>query len=255
MAAEARFARQPDRQAHLRSHRGARLPARQKGPREHRALAAGNPRRRRGWQGSERLRPYHRAPRQGQGQVRRRRPGPRRRPGCGEDSGGMGRAERRPPGRLQARLERARAGGSLQAQRRTPRTPAQGRDRVPGFGHHGQPRRQGKNPRHTRATRGRLMRTLLGSRRQQPVGAARCVPSTNARATCAGNDEDSTGLAAGTTPRIAPLAQSPRRLPFANFTGVDSPVVCPTDLVSGRPSALRVTHPTHRRCGCRGSCE
>jgi len=56
-------------------------------------------------------------------------------------------------------------------------------------------------------------------------GAARCVSPTNARATCAGNDEDSTGLAAGTSPRIAPHAQSPRRLPLANFTGVDPPIV------------------------------
>ena len=47
----------------------------------------------------------HRSP---QGQVRRRRPRPRRRPGCREDSGGMGREERRPPGRLQARLGRPR---------------------------------------------------------------------------------------------------------------------------------------------------
>ena len=82
MAAEARLPRLADRQADLRRHRGARLPARQKGPREHGAPSPGNPRRRRGRQGGERCGENHRPPRQGQGQVRRRRPRPRRRPRC-----------------------------------------------------------------------------------------------------------------------------------------------------------------------------
>ena len=56
-----------------------------------------------------------------------------------------------------------------------------------------------------------------------PGGAARCVSSTNARATCAGIDDDSAGLAAGTTPRIAPPAQSPRRLPLAIIIGKNFP--------------------------------
>ena len=53
---------------------------------------------------------------------------------------------------------------------------AQGRGRVPGLGHHGQPRRQGENPRHSRPESRRLMRALHGSRRSNST-AARPVAS------------------------------------------------------------------------------
>ena len=119
-------------------------------------LPQGTPRRRRGRKGVDRRGKNHRASRQGQGQVRRRRPRPRRRPRRGEDSGGMGRTKRRPPDRLQARLGRTRQGGSLPAQRRALKPASQGRGRVPGFWHHGQPRRQGPKPRHSRPENRRL---------------------------------------------------------------------------------------------------
>ena len=59
-------------------------------------------------------------------------------------------------------------------------------------------------------------------------GAARCVSSTNARATCAGNGEDSTGLAVSNNSSALLLSLNRRggsRSP--TLTGVDSPVACP----------------------------
>ena len=76
--------------------------------------------------------------------------------------------------------------------------PPQGRGRVPGFWHHGQPRRQGENPRHPRPESRRLMRI---SRVASSPPKRRRGPSPLLIAS------------------LASSAQSPRRLPLAILAG------------------------------------
>ena len=142
----ARIAQQPDRQADLGRHRRPRLPARPQGPQDASAPARGHPGRYRRRQGHRQPGSRHRAARHSPRQVCRHGAGPRRRTRRREDRGKLGRAQRRPPGCLQAGLGPPRARRPVQAQRRAPQPPAEGRDRVPRFGHHREPRRQGTHP-------------------------------------------------------------------------------------------------------------
>ncbi len=122
-------------------HRRPRLPAREEGPQDHGASAAGNPRRHRRRQGTSPTRARSSACSTGPAPSMATwcwsmAGGPRRR----EDRGKLGRAQRRPPGRLQAGLGPSRT--------RRPRSAAttsccnllpKGVIAFPRFGHHREP--------------------------------------------------------------------------------------------------------------------
>ena len=174
MAPAPRLAHEPDRTAHLRRHRRARLQARPQGPRGQERTCPRAP-----WSRSPAARPSAMPTRSGARSTWRARstatwcccmaavPASRRSPRAGPRARSVNQVICRP------RLEGSRQGRALPPQRRPAQPAAQGRHRLPRQRDHRQPRRQSSAARHTGdADEGRVS----GARLDQAAGASRHRP-------------------------------------------------------------------------------
>ena len=98
-------------------------------------------------------------------------------PGVEKIAASWGRGQRRQPGHLPPGLEHSRQGRALPPQRRPAQPAAQGRDRVPRFRHHRQPRRQGSAARHSCHEGSARRMTMALPVHDEPIAASAAIGS------------------------------------------------------------------------------